>query len=231
MRKMASWRRPIQSILWAFPLFLAVLACNLELPDFRINQNEATGTNPVVNTLTPSSGVTPTAGDSGAACLPGTWQIDHESMIEYMGDTMAGVGETGYTPLSSEGKLVLQIESRKITLVAEDFKVNVGVKVGGDPDAASNETNVQADVRANYLASDTQINLTDISYTVEGILKSDNRLYNMDLEDLLVMENTYGFARDLSLPVESTFFSYTCSGDILSIVVNDFASVSFNREQ
>jgi hypothetical protein len=231
MRKMTSWRRPIQLILWVFPLFFAVLACNLELPELRIGQNEPTETNLVVDTLTPGSAITPTPGDSGAACLPGTWQVDHESVIEYMRDTMAGVGETAYTPLSSEGKLELQIESREITLVAEDFKINVGVKVGGDPDAASNETSVQADVRANFLASGTQINLTDISYNIEGTLNSDNRLYNMELEDLLVMANTYGFARDLSLPVESTFFSYTCSGDTLSIVVNDFASVSFNREQ
>jgi len=231
MKQMISWQKPIKLISWAFFLFLAVLACNLELPDFRIDQNQPTGPNATADLLTPGGAITPTPGDSGAACLPGTWQIDHESVIEYMGDTMAGVGETAYTPLSSEGKLELQIESREITLVAEDFKVNVGVKLGGDPDAASNETNVQADASANYLASDTQINLTDISYTVEGTLKSDNRLYNMDLEDLLVIANTYGFARDLSLPVESTFFSYTCSGDILSIVVNDFASVSFNREQ
>jgi hypothetical protein len=231
MRMMNSWRKPIQLLLWAVSLFLVGLACNLELSEFRIDQNEPTGTNPTAELLTPSGGITPTPGDSGAACLPGVWQIDHESVIEYMRDTMTGVGETAYTPLSSEGTLELQIESREMTLVAEDFKVNVGVKIGGDPDATSNETTVQADASANYLASDTQINLTDISYDIGGTLKSDNRLYNMELEDLLVIVNTYGFARDLSLPVESTFFSYTCSGDSLSIVVNDFASVSFNREQ
>lgn len=216
--------------MWAFPLFLAALACGLELPEFRIGQIEPTETKPVDNVLTPSSGITPTPGDSGAACLPGTWQIDHESVIEYMRDTMSGVGEEGFTPLASEGTLELRIESREIILVAEDFKVNVGVDIGGIPDATSNETTIEADARADYLASDTQINLTEISYTVGGTLKSDNRLYNMELEDLMVIANTYGFARDLSLPVQSTYFSYTCSGDNLSIVVNEFASVSFNRE-
>lgn len=231
---MIFWKRPIRFILGALLFFLVTLACSLELPSLRIGQKEPTGTHPAAYLLTPSNRitpkVTPTPGVFGAACLPGEWQIDYESVIEYMRDTMTGVGETGYTPLSSEGKLELQIENREIALVAEDFKVNVGVNIGGEPGATSNKVTVQASASANYLASDTQVSLTDISYTVGGTLRSDSGFFNMELEDLLIVANTYGFARDLSLPVRSAFFSYTCAGDVLTIEVNPYAEVMFRRE-
>jgi hypothetical protein len=223
--------------LWGLSLFLTALACSLELPQFGAEQKEPTGTHPAAYLLTPSNRITPKVTPtsmpevSGAACLPGVWQIDHESVIEYMRDTMTGVGEMGYTPLSSVGKLELQIETRAVTLVAENFLLNVGVNVVEDPQVTFNEITIQANATGNYLASDAQINFTDISYTVEGTLRFDGGFYNMAVEDLVNIANIYGFARDITLPVQTVFFSYTCSGDVLTIEVNPYAEVMFRREQ
>lgn len=228
---MISRRSVGKLILWIILLSFAALACNLELTQFGIGQKEATETKSSPTSaliLTPVGGSS--LGTSGAACLPGTWQIDHESVIDYMADTMEGVGEEGFTPLTSEGKLSLVIETREVTLAAVAYQVDVGVNIGGKVNANSNKVTLQADANAKYLASDTQINLTEIIYDVGGTLESDTGLFALDMDDLLVIANTYGFARDLPLPIQSTYFSYTCSGDVLTIEVNPYAAVAFNRE-
>jgi hypothetical protein len=230
MSRMISRRSVGKLFLWVILLIFAALACNLELTQFGIGQKEATETesSPTSTTMvTPGGG--PSSGVSGAACLPGTWQIDHESVIDYMTDTMDSVGEEGFTPLTSEGSLSLQIESREVILEAVDYQVDVGVNIGGKVNANSNKVTVQVDASAKYLASDTQINLTEIIYDVGGILESDTGLFTLDMDDLLVVANTYGFARDLTLPIQSVYFSYTCSGDVLTIQVNPYAAVSFER--
>jgi hypothetical protein len=229
---MISRRSVGKLILWIILLSFAALACNLELTQFGIGQREATETafSPTSTTVfTPGDG--PNSGVSGAACLPGTWQIDHESVIDYMADTMEGVGEEGFTPLTSDGKLSLVIETREVNLAAVAYQVDVGVNIGGKVNANSNKVTVRADASAKYLASDTQINLTEITYDVGGTLESDTGLFTLDMDDLLVIANTYGFARDLSLPIQSTYFSYTCSGDVLTIQVNPYAAVSFKRDR
>jgi hypothetical protein len=231
MSMMISRRSVGKLILWIILLSFAVLACNLELNQFGIGQKEATETDSSPTSalmITPGGGSS--SGTSGAACLPGRWQVDHESVIDYMSDTMEGVGEEGFTPLASEGKLSLVIETREVYLAAVAYQVDVGVNIGGKVNANSNKVTIQADASAGYLASDTQINLTEITYDVGGTLESDTGLFTLDMDDLLVIANTYGFARDLTLPIQSTYFSYTCSGDVLTIQVNPYAAVAFNRE-
>jgi hypothetical protein len=232
MSRVISRRSVGKFILWVILLVFAALACNLELTQFGIGQKEASETEySPTSTATVTPGGGPSSGVSGAACLLGTWQVDHESVIDYMADTMDGVGEEGFTPLTSEGKLSLVIETREVTLAAVDYQVDVGVNIGGKVNANSNKVTVRADASANYLASDTQINLTEITYDVGGTLESDTGLFTLDIDDLLVIANTYGFARDLTLPIQSTYFSYTCSGDVLIIVVNPYAAVSFERDK
>ncbi|MGD8456537.1 MAG: hypothetical protein PVF83_09145 [Anaerolineales bacterium] len=237
MSRLVSRPKPNRLILWAIPLFLAGFACNAQLPEFGFGQKTATGTHPAAYLLTPANRITPkitptaTQPVSGAACLPGVWQADHDSVIEYMSDTMLGVGESGYTPSSSEGKLEVEIKAREVSFTVENYLLNVDVSIEEDPEVTYNEVAIQANATANYLASDSQINFTDISYSIEGSLEFDGGFYNMEIEDLINIANIYGFARDVTLPVQTLYFSYSCSGDILTIKVNPFAEMVFTRTQ
>jgi hypothetical protein len=95
-----------------------------------------------------------------------------------------------------------------------------------------NNVYVQANGAAAYTASDSKIDLTGITYNVIGTLESATASFSLDVEDLLNIAHALGFAGDVkNHPYETHSFHYTCSGDILSIVVNEFASVSFNRSQ
>jgi hypothetical protein len=192
---------------------------------------QPTDTLPLPETPTNTPFTSPGSTATGAACLPGTWQIDHPSVLNYMTLSMFGVGEFDFTPLASEGKLELQIIPGQINLLAENFKVDIGVNIWGVANVNINNIYVQANGAAAYTATDSKVDLTGITYNVMGTLQSATASFSLDIDDLLNIAHALGFASDVKLPYETHSFHYTCSGDILSIVVNEFASVSFNRTQ
>ncbi len=232
---------------------LVTLACSLNLSECGLGGGEATATLPSLSSPTPIPTLQPTfdpnifpplltptatiqsppsspgSTASGAACLPGTWQIDHSSVINYMTLTMFGVGEFAFTPISSSGKLELQIIPGQIVLLAEYFKVDVGVNIGGVANVNINNVYIQANGHSNYIASDSSADLTNISYNAMGVMESTTGSFSVDLNDLLSIANAFGFARGLKVPVQSTKLHFTCSGDVLTIVVNKYASVTFYR--
>jgi len=250
-------KRTIKISLCIALLAFVTLACSLDLSEWGFGGGEATATYPPVDSPTPIPTLQPTLGPgdfpplvtatptstsfppsppvgpgstaTGAACLPGTWHIDHSSVINYMSLTMFGVGEFDFTPISSSGKLELQIIPGQIVLLAEYFKVDVGVNIGGVANVNINNVYIQANGHGNYVASDSRADLTSISYNAMGTMESSTGSFSVDLNDLLSVAHAFGFARDLDLPVQSAKLAYTCSGDILTIVVNEYASVTFNR--
>ena len=179
--------------------------------------------------------VAPTAGSpstsaTGAACLPGTWQIDHQSVKNYMNLTMIGVGEYGYTPISSEGKLELQVSPGQINLLAENFKVSVGVSPGGVGSVTFSDVIIQSNGSATYTATDIQIFLSNLAYNAAGIIESPTASFSLDFNDLISIARDYGFYRTIEDTIKtSATLKFTCSGDTLTIVVNSYASVAFWR--
>jgi hypothetical protein len=251
MNKNKSSRKTIRVGLLAALLAIGLAACTINLSGGG-DGGEPTATLPPVPTFTdiplqptaPPTDLPPIPGAptdtpfvgpgstaTGAACLPGTWQIDHPSVLNYMTLSMLGVGEFDFTPLASSGKLELQIIPGQINLLAENFKVDIGVNIWGVANVNVNNVYIQANGAAAYTATDSQVDLTGITYNVIGTLESATASFSLDIEDLLNIAHALGFAGDVNHPYETHKFYYTCSGDILSIVVNEFASVSFNRSQ
>lgn len=172
----------------------------------------------------------PSTSATGSACLPGTWQIDHQSVKNYMNLTMIGVGEYGFNPISSEGKLELQISPGQINLLAENFKVSVGVSPGGVGSVTYSDATIQSNGSAAYTATNTQISLSNITYNAVGILEGPTASFSADFNDLIKIARDYGFTRDMENTIKtSATLKYTCSGDTLTLVVNSYASVSFWR--
>jgi hypothetical protein len=255
MFEIFSNKRTIKFSLLITLLAVATLACSLDLSEWGFGGDEATATNPPVLSPTPIPTLQPTVGPgdlpplatatstqtipqppggpgstaSGAACLPGTWHVDHSSVINYMTLTMFGVGEFDFTPIASGGKLELQIVPGQVILLAEYFKVDVGVNIGGVANVNINNVYIHANGHANYSASDSRVDLTNISYNAMGTMESSTGSFSVDINDLLSVAQAFGFARGMQLPIQSTSVSYTCSGDILTIVVNAYASVTFIR--
>lgn len=237
-------------------LAMATMSCELDLSRWGFGGDEATPTFTFaptqISTLVPTIGLqtptsttegievptavptnTPISGGpsttaSGAACLPGTWAIDHQSVINYMTLSMIGVGEFGFTALGSEGKLELQISPGQVNLLAENFKVMVGVNIGGVASINIFNVSVQANGSANYTASDTSIVLTGISYNAVGTMESAIT-FSMNFDQLFNTAKDLGFATGVTNPVTTATLTYTCSGDVLSIVVNPHAAVTFRR--
>jgi hypothetical protein len=237
-------------------LATAAIACTIDFTGWGFGGEEATATFPPVPTATPIPTLQPTTEPGvvppptqppptqppptqpydgpgskalGVYCLPGTWQMDHSSVINYMNLSMIGVDEYGFTPLGSEGKLELQIIPGHINLLAENFKVDIGVNIGGVANVNINDFYMQANGSANFTGDDAELFLTEVTYDVSGTIVSSIGTFNMDLFDLLSVAYALGFAGDIHHPTYSTRFDYSCSGDILTIVVNEFASVSFYR--
>lgn len=257
MVQIFSNKRTIKISLCLTLLAVVTLACSLDLSEWGFGGGEATATYPPVGSPTPIPTFQPTLGPedfpplvtatptitspppsppvgpgstaTGAACLPGTWHIDHSSVINYMTLTMFGVGEFGFTPLASEGKLELQIIPGQAVLLAEYFKVDIGVNIGGVANVNINNVYIQANGHGNYVASNSRIDMTNISYNAMGTMESTTGSFSVDLNDLLSIAHALGFARGLEIPIQSKSLSYTCSGDNLTIVVNEHASVTFNR--
>ncbi len=185
-------------------------------------------------TLTPTSAAptegSPSTSATGAACLPGTWQIDHQSIQNYMTLTMIGVGEYGFNPISSEGKLELQISPGQVILLAENLKIKVGVSPGGVGSVTNSDAIIQSNGSAAYTASDTNILLSAVTYNAVGILESPTAAFSVDFTDLISIARDYGFYRTMENIIKtSASMIYTCAGDTLTIVVNSYASVSFWR--
>ncbi|TES89882.1 MAG: hypothetical protein E3J88_05160 [Anaerolineales bacterium] len=241
--------------LFAAFLSIATMSCELDLSRLGFGGGEATPTYtyaptqistpvPTIGLQTPTStteGIVatvvptntsipsgPSTTASGAACLPGTWAIDHQSVINYMTLSMIGVGEFGFTALGSEGKLELQISPGQVNLLAENFKVKVGVNIGGVASINIFNVSVQANGSANYTASNTSILFTGISYNAVGTMESAIT-FSMNFDQLLNTAKDLGFAAGVTNPVTTVTLIYTCSGDIMSIVVNPHASVTFHR--
>jgi hypothetical protein len=256
MTQMFSNKRTIKYILMKTLLVVVTLGCSLNLSECGLGGGEATATYPSLSSPTPIPTLQPTfdpgiftpmatvmptpttpptlpsgpgSTATGAACLPGTWHIDHSSVINYMSLTMFGVGEFDFTPIASSGKLELQIIPGQIVLLAEYFKVDVGVNIGGVANVNINNVYIQANGHSNYIASDSRVDLSSISYNAMGTMESTTGSFSVDLNDLLSIAHAFGFARDLDVPVQFSKLNYTCSGDILTIVVNEYASVTFNR--
>jgi len=236
-------------------LALATMSCELDLSQWGFGGGEATPTFTYaptdISTLVPTIGFqTPTSTTegivatavptntpipsgpsttaSGAACLPGTWAIDHQSVINYMTLSMIGVEEFGFTALGSEGKLELQISPGQVNLLAENFKVKVDINIGGIASVNIFNVSVQANGSANYTASDNSILLTGISYNAVGTMESAIT-YSMNFDQLLNTAKDLGFAAGVTNPVTTATLTYTCTGDVLSIVVNPHAAVTFRR--
>jgi hypothetical protein len=257
MKQMFSNKRTLKLVFIKTLVVLVTLACSLNLSECGLDGGEATAPFPSLSSPTPiptlqstfdpgilpplptathtqdSAPQPPPSGPgstaSGAACLPGTWHVDHSSVINYMTLTMFGVGEFDFTPISSSGKLELQIIPGQIVLLAEYFKVDVGVNIGGVANVNVNNIYIQANGHGNYSASDSKVDLTNISYNSMGTMESTTGSFSMDMNDLLTIANAFGFARGKEVPIQSTSVNYTCSGDILTIVVNKYASVTFVR--
>lgn len=243
-------------------LAFATLACSLNLSQFGIGggNDSDPGDGPATPTLIPTfifKTVTPTPvedGDpepviptdtpvpaapsgpsttaTGAVCLPGTWQIDPESVKNYIVLSMIGFEEYGFSAKSVSGKLEIQIIPGQINLLAEAFKVVIGVNVGGVADASLFGVTVNANGSASYTATNSVVSMTGITYSVVGTMESGESgavSYSMDFNDLLSVAKDMGFAKDLPVPITERDIVYTCAGDTLTIVVNAHASVIFRR--
>lgn len=182
---------------------------------------------PTITQAPTASGPSTTA--TGASCLPGDWQINHESVTTYIRLSMLSVQEYGFTPQTSEGKLELQIHNGQIVLEAEDFTVGIGVNVGQIANLSAFSASIDAQGFATYYATDGQAALTNIMYDADGTVTSLSASLAVDFQDLLALAQTLGFARGLPASVTHHTISYTCSGDTLTIQVNPYAAVSFDR--
>jgi hypothetical protein len=252
-------KRNSKLVLFAAVLFMAAAACTVDLGEWKfwekssdteepspalatftpiptltpITQQEATPTfTVVVPTITPEpqpTSSTPSTTATGVLCLPGTWQINHDSVNNYIYLTLIGVQEYGFSPQSSSGTLQLQIDQTQVVLQAEDFTVGVSVSVGSITDLAAFSASIDAEGYATYVASDSQIVLTNILYDAEGQVTSQNATFTMDFNELLSLAHTLGFARNIPNPITYRTMYYTCSGDTLSIKVNQYAWVIFDR--
>lgn len=253
MTQMFSGKRTVRYVLLKTVVVLVTLACSMNLSECGLGGGEATATIPSLPSPTPIPTFLPTfdpgslpplltptpttqsppsspgSTASGAACLPGTWQVDHSSVINYMTLTMFGVGEFNFTPISSSGKLELQIIPGQIVLLAENFKVDVGVNIGGVANVNINNVYIQANGHSNYIATNSKANLSSISYNAMGVMESTTGSFSVDINDLLTIANAFGFARGVDVPIQSQNLKFTCSGDVLTIVVNKYASVTFYR--
>lgn len=191
---------------------------------------------PVAATNTPAEGPTPQATitttvesmATGADCMPGTWQIDHDSVVNYISQSMSGRGVNAFTPLSSEGKLELQISSDRIDLSAEGFKVRMGVNAVGITNVSEFDALMEATGNSSYTATDTYVAITNVTYDVEGTMDYALASFTVDFNTLLEIANTLGFAQNLH-PVVNTGLASTCQGDVMTIVINPYASVIFRR--
>ena len=184
------------------------------------------------NTPVPAAPSGPSTTATGAVCLPGTWQIDHESVKNYIILSMIGFEEYGFSAKSVSGKMELQITPGQINILAEGFKVVIGVNVGGVADASLFSVSVNANGSASYTATDSVVSMTSITYNVVGTMESGESgtvSYSMDLDDLLNVAQDLGFAKDLPVPITERQIVYTCAGDTLTIVVNAHATVTFRR--
>lgn len=167
---------------------------------------------------------------TGAACMPGTWQIDHDSVVNYLNQSMSGRGVTTFTPLSVEGKLELQIGPDQINAVAEDFKIRLGINLVGISNVSEFDVVVDSTGNAIYDASDIYMTLTEMTYAVQGSMDYALASFSMDLNALLEIANSLGFAKNMQ-PVTTKGLESTCEGDVMTLVINQYASVIFRRAE
>jgi hypothetical protein len=252
-------KRNTRILFFAAALFFVAAACTVDLGEWKfweksdandgavpvlatftpiptLTSMDSTGATPtntvVVPTITPEpqpTSSTPSTTATGTLCLPGTWQINHDSVTNYIYLTMIGVEQYGFSPESSSGKLQLKIDQAQVVLEAEDFTVGVNVSVGSMSNLSAFSASIYAEGYATYVASDSQIVLTNILYDAEGDVTSLSATFTVDFKDLLDLAQTLGFARGLPNPITYRVMNYTCSGDTLTIKVNPYASVIFNR--
>ena len=131
-----------------------------------------------------------------------------------------------------DGASVMHAEIKigdSIVMLADEFTVGVGVNVGEMTDIGAFTAKINADGYATYVASDTQIVLSNILYDADGEVTFLSATFTVDFLDLLDLAHTMGFAENISNPVTYKVMNYTCGGDTLSIQVNPYASVIFNR--
>lgn len=194
---------------------------------------EATPTEEVVvPTVTPAqapTSSTPSTNAVGAACLPGVWQINYESVINYIYLTMIGVNQYGFSPQGASGKLELHVAESQIALYADDFTVDVGVHVGEMTNLSAFSAAINAEGGAYYTATDSQVYLSGIVYDAEGTVTSLSASLTADFDDLFSLAQSLGFGEDIPASITYRTLNYSCGGDVLSIQVNPYASVIFDR--
>lgn len=164
----------------------------------------------------------------GAACIPGTWQIDHDSVLNYIAQSMTARGVTTFTPLSVTGKMELQIGEGQINAVAEDFKIRFGLNLIGISNLSEFDVIVDSAGNSSYDASDIYMTLTDMTYDVQGMMEYAFASFSMDLNELLEIANSLGFAKNSPM-VTTIGLESNCNQDVMTIAINQYASVIFRR--
>jgi len=179
-----------------------------------------------------TSDATPTAPDvSGAACLPGRWAVDLESVLSYMNLTMLGGDFLDFTPTNASGLIILNISASQINLVAQDFAITMAVSVGDVQNASDFSIVLQSNGTANYEAANNFLNLNSIGYDANGVMTTSTSTFSQSLTDLHSLSKSLGFASAIPTINSSRNLAYSCSGNVLNIVVNQYAAVIFDRVQ
>lgn len=168
---------------------------------------------------------------SGAACLPGRWSIDLESVSSYMNLTMLGGEFLDFTPTNTGGLIILNISTTQINLVAQDFAVTMTVSVGDVQNSSDFSIVLQSNGTANYEADNNFLNLTSIGYDANGVMTTSTSTFSQSLTDLHNLSKSLGFASAIPTINSSRNLAYSCAGNVLNIVVNQFAAVIFDRVQ
>ena len=162
---------------------------------------------------------------TGKSCLQGTWELDQEAAQAYLSMTMIGNDELSFTPSGVSGDNSLLITSDEMRAIASNLQADM-ITNGDTISVVVNGT-----VYGDYTATAKKIELTDIVYSLSGNLVEPVRTSEMNLDTLFAFAQSLSFGKFYDSPPTKLEFSYSCAGNLLSIKLNQYASISMTRTQ
>ena len=235
----------IKLALAAAAMLLAVLACSL--PDTSGGDTGDAAPTPTVTPIVlepqvepePQVIVTPTDTPlpvivpeepevvlTGAACLPGLWVFDPEAAQSYVMQTMVGNRQLSFTPSALLGYNNVQITETHITGVAQDLQVQM---VPADDKDTTITVELNGTSSGAYVVEKDRMIISNLTYSGSGELTEPVQTFPMDLSGMLDFAHSLGFAgKFLEIPSEIRM-SFSCGGDVLSLRVNQYATIALLR--
>lgn len=181
-----------------------------------------------IPTATPLGGSGSTA--LGDACLPGKWNMDQDSVVDYLSKTMQGNNYFEFLPQSASGRVQLQFVDGIIYVEVRDFRVDMQVNINVPTDAGDFSIVLNSTGIGNYASSQGfTLDITNITYETQGTMTTALGSIKIDSNDLGELAKDLKFVEKIPEVIEARNMNFTCQGDELAIQVNSYSWLLFYR--